>query len=25
VIDNSGTRDATRAQVKRIWHNLVEP
>ncbi len=25
VIDNSGTRDATRAQVKRIWQNLVEP
>jgi dephospho-CoA kinase len=25
VIDNSGTHDATREQVKRIWENLVKP
>jgi dephospho-CoA kinase len=25
VIDNSGTRDATREQVRRIWENLVAP
>jgi dephospho-CoA kinase len=25
VIDNSGARDATRQQVKRIWESLVEP
>lgn len=24
VIDNSGTPDATRAQVERLWHDLVE-